>query len=209
MPTGYTAAIQEKPDITFQEFARQCARAMGACVSQRECTLSQPPKLDEPSDYNLRRCRESEVMLLQLNTMSDEELQASADQAFEDESQRAAKRLKEMRITEAAYRRVLDEVEAWEPPTADHQGLKDFMIQQITDSIEWDCNTSYYDTPIGRLTGREWQAAQKEQLTRDIEYHKKAYAEEVERTKNRNAWKRQLAESLSVTIATQSCSSSA
>ena len=54
MPTGYTAIIEEKPDLTFREFALKCARGMGACIMQRDEGMDSLPRVDPPSDYHLK-----------------------------------------------------------------------------------------------------------------------------------------------------------
>jgi hypothetical protein len=51
MPTGYTAMIEEREDVTFREFALTCARAFGACIMQRDNSLAEPPKPREVDKY--------------------------------------------------------------------------------------------------------------------------------------------------------------
>lgn len=47
MPTGYTAAI--KYGITFKEFALDCARNFGACISMRD----EPRETPIPDEFIL------------------------------------------------------------------------------------------------------------------------------------------------------------
>lgn len=196
MPTGYTAIIQERPTISFPEFAWRCARAMGACVMQRDDPMQEPPRLDAPNSYHRVKIEEAEAKLREVEQMTEPERCSAAEKEFADEELRISSVIQEKRSTEEAYRRMLDMVKAWNPPTPDHQGLKDFMIQQITDSIKWDCDTEFYDRPIAKLTGDEWRSKRLESLVSEIAYHLQHDAEEVERTRQRNEWKRQLAESL-------------
>jgi len=57
------------------------------------------------------------------------------------------------------YQYMLKKANEWQPPTSDHIKLKDFMIQQISESIKHDC---YYDDKYiqnnmpKQLTGNEW-----------------------------------------------------
>jgi hypothetical protein len=89
---------------------------------------------------------------------------------------------------------MLADVKAWEPPTADHAELKKFMIEQLTKSIDWDC-THYGEAPA-RLSGPMWLSGQKANALRDVGYHAKAHAEEIERCAAANRWIIALYESL-------------
>lgn len=53
---------------------------------------------------------------------------------------------------------MLDQVQLWQPPTDDHMGLKEFMIQQIEESIKFDCASYAEDrvSMIRLLSGDEW-----------------------------------------------------
>lgn len=44
MPTGYTAIIEERADLSFRDFALRCARGMCACVMQRDDPMDELPK---------------------------------------------------------------------------------------------------------------------------------------------------------------------
>jgi len=90
---------------------------------------------------------------------------------------------------------MLAKVNAWKPPSADHKGLKDFMAQQIQESIKFDCD---YD--LSNITGpsswEDWMTDKKADNKRDIFYHEAEQEKEIERTNSRNRWIRQLRESL-------------
>lgn len=95
----------------------------------------------------------------------------------------------------ARYETMLAQVSAWEPPTPEHNGLKDFMLQQITESIKFDCSSDYDDPPT-RVPGALW-LHQRIERTRDrISRHAAEYEKEVERTEGRNRWLKALRDSL-------------
>lgn len=55
MPTGYTAPIYEGKQITFPEFAMQCARAFGALIDMRDDPMDSPiPDAFVPDTYHAR-----------------------------------------------------------------------------------------------------------------------------------------------------------
>ena len=97
-----------------------------------------------------------------------------------------------------------DNIDAWKPPTPDHEGLKAFMREQIESSIRFDCDNSYYLThmPV-KMTAMEWRSKQVEQARRDIAYHSKEHTEEVGRAHTRTDWVKALRESLSLSARIQ------
>ena len=68
MPTGYTDAI--KDGITFQQFAMNCARAFGACVTMRDDPSDKPiPERFEPSAWHKERLGDAYAALSELDKM--------------------------------------------------------------------------------------------------------------------------------------------
>src|SRR5690606_30677962 len=89
------------------------------------------------------------------------------------------------------YKAMLAKVEAWDCPE-ELSGMKDFMREQLTSSIEWD---KPRDNPWGTdmpATRADYLASLRSQLTRAEEQ----WAEEVERTEGRNRYRKLLAESV-------------
>lgn len=198
MPSGYTADIGDGSIKDFRTFALRCARNFGACIMQRDDPMSDPPKVAEPSDYHLVNKNRAIAELEKLNAMSDEAAATEAQKEFDAKAAERNRVLKEKSEVEQRYKAMLAEVEAWEPPTPDHEGMKKFMRDQLNESIAWDCNTSYYTEPV-LLTPQDWLAARRDNLNHDIEYHTKHYAEEVQRTNERGGWILDLYKSLEAT----------
>lgn len=195
MPTGYTADVGDGKVTDFATFALRCSRQFGATIMQRDNPMDEPPQLQEPSDYNLKALEKAQARMAELASMSIAEADDEAAKEFggrvkEREASRARKT-----ETRNRYNAMLAEIEQWTPPTSEHAGLKEFMIQQLRESIKWDCET-FDKEPLSRLSGAFWLAEAKLHAARDIAYHAKAHAEEVERTNGRNAWITALYESL-------------
>jgi hypothetical protein len=91
---------------------------------------------------------------------------------------------------------MLEKAKAYKSPSPDHDGLAEFMRSQLLESICYDCNTSYYEERIERIPYDLWRAERQAALERDIAYHRKHHAKEIERTQSRNEWVRKLKESL-------------
>jgi hypothetical protein len=105
-------------------------------------------------------------------------------------------KLQKIKDLRKAYEAMLKKVQAWKPPTEDHRELKQFMIDQILESIRFDCIETYYSKPTVRLTGSEWFEQRQAELREDIVRHTEGFAEDVARAKNRTEWVRALRTSL-------------
>jgi hypothetical protein len=196
MPTGYTAAIAD--GIEFETFVMRCSRGMGALVMMRDEPMDAPiPERFEPSDYHTRKLRELNEELAKLRTVSHEEAEAEANKDFDAEKKANSEAIERNRELRGKYETMLAKVEAWEQPTPDHDGLKKFMVDQLIESISFDCNESYYEARSPKQkTGSEWLANQIAKATRDVEYHAAEHAKEVERTEIRNKWLHDLRNSI-------------
>jgi len=186
MPTGYTADIAK--GITFEQYIWSCARAFGALVMMREERSDAPiPQRFEPSDYNANKLAalraERERIVSMTNVQADEE----ATRLYADAKRVHEERVQAKRDLRAAYLTMRARASAWEPPSEDHRGLKDFMVEQIDLSIDGDCSEKYMTVP-SLLTGSEWRHERLTQIDHDIQYHHDENAKEVARTETRNVW---------------------
>jgi hypothetical protein len=188
MPTGYTDAI--KDGINFQTFAMNCARAFGATITLRDESVGGEaiPEQFEPDSYHLRALTAARETLSTLESMTTAECDLKAAAEHTTHEVQRLLRIKEKDALRQQYQEMLVCAEQWVPPSEEHAGLKEFMVKQIQDSINWDCDVSFYATPTPNLTGLEWAEAAKEKAIKDISYHKKKHAEEIDRTAQRNAW---------------------
>ena len=196
MPTGYTADI--KDGISFERFVMNCARAFGACVTLRDEAGGGEKIPDEffPDEYHLNALTKAKAELSTVQSMTDEECERNACKDFDDAEALRFMRLQEIEQQRQAYESMLAKTQAWVPPTSDHTGLRDFMLEQITKSIDFDCGTDYYDTPTEKKTGQEWRASKIADLNKGIGYHAEKHADEVKRAADRTAWVRALRASL-------------
>lgn len=196
MPSGYTCGVQDGTIKTFREYALQCARAFGACIDLRDDPLS--PDIPEfvPSDYHAKRLAELEAELVALEAMSATEVEAACKREFQSAVDYRDKRLAEITAQQQRYESMLSEASAFQPPTSEHVELKKFMITQLQESIKWDCDASYYDTPPVKKDAAEWMKERRGQIKTDIARCEKKHREEVERTAQRNEWVKALKEQL-------------
>lgn len=196
MPTGYTADI--KDGISFKTFAMNCARAFGACITLRD----EPgggdkiPEFFEASDYHAQQVEKARAALAEFHALTPSQHMREASKAWDAAETFRIVRLEELGVQRKAYEDMLAKVKAWAPPTPEHDGLKEFMRSQIAQSIDFDCDESYYAIPTPRMTGEQWAAKRLAELQRDLAYHQKEHAAEIERAGSRTAWVKALRASL-------------
>jgi hypothetical protein len=197
MPTGYTSDLYDGKRQTFEEFAMRCARAFGPLVTMREDPSGAPiPDEFKPSDYRVKALATARSDLAGVEAWTLEEAQTAAEASYKQALARYAEALDEAGARRERYEGMLAKVEAWEPPTPDHQGLKDFMAQQLRESIDFDCNTDYCQQPE-KLSGADFKAQAVEAAKRSVEYHEGELTKERERAEKSTAWVRALRDSLS------------
>lgn len=195
MPTGYTADI--KNGITFKRFAMNCSRAFGALVMMRDDPADAPiPKSFKPSNYHKDRLAEAKSELSRLQKMSSVTAELAAEREYQESERRRLSALKETRKLRDKYTAMLAKTRAWKPPTKDHEGLKELMIEQIESSIDFDCDEKYWEKASVRQTGPGWLSAKIDKVKRDIAYHTEEYEKECKWAKERTAWVSTLRKSL-------------
>lgn len=196
MPTGYTADIAK--GINFATFAMNCARAFGACVTIRDDPGGGEaiPDQFEPDTYHADAVVAAEGRLAELLKMTDPEKERAAAEAWDKAESHRVMRIAELRKLRAEYESMRAQVAAWRPPTPDHEGLKEFMLSQLDQSIDFDCDERFYSTPEQRMSGPEWHAYEVEDVRRSIETHSRQHAAEVQRAASRTAWVKALRASL-------------
>ena len=195
MPTGYTAPIAD--GITFEQFVMGCARGFGALIMMRDEPANAPiPERFEPSDYHLCKLDEAHSRFDEISSLTPEACEHLAAQQYHDAETQRRIRIKEIGELRQKYDAMIQAVDEWAPPSAEHIHLKEFMRKQLTESIDFDCDASYYAIETPRLSGQVWLEQQLEKARRDIAYHEQQHKEEVERTNRRNEWLRLLRESL-------------
>jgi hypothetical protein len=200
MPTGFTAEVGDGKLTEFPDFVKRCARGMGALVMMRDEPLDAPfPERIKPDlSYHREQLERSTAQLAEVVAWDAETSEAKANSAHVQNMIGYLKGVREDRQTRARYMGMLTQVEAWEPPTEDHVGLKKFMTEQLTGSIGFD--TGYYEDPESRrpqrMTGEEYRTHQLEYLARSIQYNTEHLFGEIDRADGRDEWIQQLSGSL-------------
>ena len=127
MPTGYTADVGDGKVTDFVAFALNCARNFGALMHMRDDSTDAEIREDEPSTYSRDGLAKAKARLAHLDLLSIDEAGAESTLEYEESLRGFNERKRERGATRQRYEEMLELVRAWEPPTAGHINLKEFM----------------------------------------------------------------------------------
>lgn len=196
MPTGYTADVQSGKITEFNDFALQCARAFGACIMMRDEPADAPiPDEFLPSDYAAKMAEEARERLAKLAAMTPAQAEDEAQQDYKEKSRRKREYEAEQAEHKRRYAAMIAKVTAWTPPTPDHTEMKSFMLQQLNESIRFDCGGSYWEK-VEPISGPEWLARETAEAKRMVASCEEDDRKERERAAKRTAWVKALRASL-------------
>lgn len=197
MPTGYTSDVVDGKVTTFPDFAWQCARAFGALVNMRdEPSNAAIPQSFEPSPFYLEQLHLARNTLARLQRMTHEDIHQAAAKAREEQIKSRVDYKAEKILTAARYDAMIKKVEAWGPPSPDHEEMKRFMLQQLRDGKDFDCG-HFRETPLPPFDPEKWWTEELDQARQSVERYAVEWEKEQSRVQGRNEWLRKLRESLS------------
>jgi hypothetical protein len=195
MPTGYTAGVADGTIKDFKTFALRCARNFGALVTMRDEPFdAEIPESFEPSSYYKEKLENSLNDFENFKKLTNEQIEEQCQKSYEDELASYNEYKEKDLIQQQNYENMLKKVKDWNPPTSEHQNMKKFMVEQLTESIRFDCGYSRQE-PI-KLSSKEWAEKEFNKINKDIEYYQKALAEEEARCRERTEWIKALRNSL-------------
>lgn len=195
MPTGYTAGVADGTVTDLKTFALTLARGMGALVMMRDEPWDAPiPDRFEPSDYYINRVNEATERYQFLESLSEDEIKVEIEKEKLDYEDRKVANRRKHDETKARYEAMIAKVQEWQGAP---EGIKEFALSQLKDSMEFDCREPY------RFWGKEpesdpfvWINEQLALAAKEIKRAEEGYTEEVERVNGRNEWIKQLKDSL-------------
>lgn len=203
MPTGYTEGIINGEITTFPEFAKKCMRAFGATMHMRDDSLNEEYTPQTVDDFYYENLEKSKAKLKEVIDATDEEIlkihEDEVTPTMEYHKVEMIKETKNKEIMEKLYK----DVEQWNPPTPEHEGIKKFMKEQLSETIKYEAEPKYHKDELNRLIEEILSADEKLLRERFIKKHEKDikyYTERVEmmekKVEDANNWVTDLLESL-------------
>lgn len=203
MPTGYTCFIEDGRITTGKEFLKKCIRAFGCCINQREESLNAPLETKiKSNDYYEEAYYKAVETYEKLKKMTLEEMITNARRDRVNRTKEREKYLDGQEKLRNKYMNIRNEVEQWNPPTADHQGIKDFALEQIDISMPSEDDLIMIQEDIARNRNMEDSSVIKDVIAliegsvKDIDYYSNKMREEENRVDRRNEFLDQFLKSL-------------
>jgi len=144
MPTGYTTRIIDGDITTFEEFAKLCARAFGATIHMRDENLDKEYEPRIPSDYYSRVIAETKEEIERIKNSTDEEIKLDILNKYNKDLLYHKNKIEEIERHASSLTPMLEKAQSYVPPTEEHIGIREFMIEQLRQTIDRDCDTEYH-----------------------------------------------------------------
>lgn len=197
MEPDYTDPIRKGEVEDFNTFAIQCAQHFSVHIEMRDDPVGAPiPDEFEPSDFSKKLAEKAKARLEEVESCSDAEILRMAYAERRRERQQVVEANRCKNVEKKRCLDMLGKVIMWDPPSEGHEDLKNFMINQLTQSIRTDCRPLQDDTSRGAINGRIYRAEKTVEARSAMNYHLRQYDQEVARVKEKNQWVRQLRKSL-------------
>lgn len=145
MPTGYTAPVADGKITELKDFAATCAREFMPFIHQRD-EHDSPLRMPEPleNSYYERSLEEAKDEQAEWLSFTEEEKYAHWSDYFNRTEKRNNEAIAEKNRVEVRYRDMLAQVQSIDAP-GNVQSFKDFLIDQLKESIDFDCKTTYFE----------------------------------------------------------------
>ena len=184
MPTGYTADILDGKVTNAQEFAAVCARAF--MFTMRDASADAPLRFPVRDDaYYSERLTNAIADLARWDNSTEEEKYAEWSEYALTKEKRAEEAKEKADNNYRVLSRLLTEVKSISVPES-HTGFKEFMIQQITETMRFDgaFNAEYY-----RVQGyTDWVDSRRADILWDLDRATKGLREAEERYRQSHEW---------------------
>jgi len=201
MPTGYTAGILDGTIKDFKQFAKGCSRAF--MISMRDEPNDAEYKEMKPTDFHLKKIKESEDKLKQFELFTGEEVIYYKKGELIKNREYHEKAKVEGNENDIKLNQFLERAKLYKPPTDAHKSIAEFMVEQLETTIDYDGNSTYHHdelkkvaSKIENLNEEEVRSEMKVEATKNIAYHTKEHAKELQRCKDNNKWYSDFMESI-------------
>jgi hypothetical protein len=204
MPTGYTAGIIDGKITTFEQFATQCSRAFGATIHMRDNPLDSPYEPRTPSEYYVNSLQSQREKLEETKTMTDEAIVQDFETLLKDSLEYHERELEKTKVNLGRLNSIMESAKSWVPPTEDHEGVRDYMIDQLEITIKADGDPSYHVNKIVQakkeleegIDPKVYREEKIKEIEDRISYYGAEVQKELERCKQSNDWMDKFLESI-------------
>jgi len=203
MPTGFTAGILDGEIKTFEQFAKQCMRNFGATIHMRDDPSDAEYTPRTPSDYHTKEIEKAKKLLADSDSLSDDEVMTLRKNELYESKKYHIEAIEKNKANAVTLERFLIQAKNFTPPTPQHSGIKTFMIEQLTSTIDFDCMGTYHhdkiseiDKELSTLSPSSVRLSMAQKASKDLNYHQEEHKKDLIRCRESNEWVEQLIKSL-------------
>lgn len=190
MPTGYTSKVQDGRITELKDYIFNCSTGFGAFAHMRDGS-TQEIKHREVDNYYFEQISKNKSEYEEFLKLSDEEIQCKLNESYNNSLKEQQENLERFDTNKQRYLDMMDKVKNWNPPTDSHVCLKNFAIDQLEKSIDFDCNDSlrvYYLEEPKRISIEEYKQNRINTYLENIKRYTRLYEKEVETVEEVNKW---------------------
>lgn len=195
MPSGFTYKVENGEMTDLNEFVWKCARGMGALDHMHEDGPDIPINFSdtEPVEHCEKNLEHAKLERDALDMLSADQMRRHLEERYQSAHSDTVDCYDQWEEENGRYQAMLDKVQAWEPPTKEHEGFKQFMIGQLESSM----HPARKEPP--KQAAPDWGTEEKrlrDGMLKDIGYYEKHLAKAKERNQERMNWLTALDESV-------------
>jgi hypothetical protein len=174
----------------------------------RDDSLDSPYEPRTPSEYHVNRLQTEKEELERMKSISDEELTQELELKYKEDLKYYEEKLERSQKNLGKLNSMLESVKSWTPPTEDHVGLKEFMIDQLEITIRSEGHLPYYlDQLINTqrkidegIDPKAYREERIKEIEENIFDHEVEIQKDLERCEKANLWMEKFFESIGENI---------
>lgn len=180
MPTGYTAMIEEDGIIDARAFVKQCGRAFGMFIHQREDSLDAELRYPSEDTYYKRALEGALDDLEATQGWSAEEISQRHRKYVLDILESNERSIQRALKINSSYEAVLAKLARWNPTDEINQAVKKYALDQINMCYP---ASSYTSDP--EISQEKWYSGHITHLESQVAYYSEQVEEEKARIRDR------------------------
>jgi hypothetical protein len=188
MPTSYTEKVGTGEVTDFAEYAMMCARNFGVCITLRDDPLSGEVPEFRPDPHYTERLAEAREKIAEWDSMTTEQRMEKYEAECREIMEYARNGIQEVNEMRKRYEAMLKKARGFKPPTEEHKNYAKFIVDQLQQSIDFDCSTEYYDSLQAAPAFDDWVLKTQLRLAQALSSASQSLVEEYERCAKRNEW---------------------
>lgn len=193
MANGFSVATVEGAPQSFREFVLSMTELVGM-VREPDSTLLTTLTADTYKTYE-RSMIAAQERLAKLESMSTEDWKLRTQQEYDANERIRKAALTEQPARQANIQRRISQVEAWEPPSSEHEEFKRILLSQLNTCLKRDESISYKQ-PTKRISAAKNRKESIELARQNLKRCTENYEAILAATKWRKQWVEDLLASL-------------